>query len=104
MDTGNTQNTGNTEREDRIKRIWTIVSGLYSAGVIGIIAYWMFTESGPPQDICEMQANWFSDHKCYIALNFGLPLIVMMIPLLVARFFIERSTGVKLPMGRNRYR
>lgn len=83
-------------RPPRATKIWSIVATVYVLAALGLSFYWEFTDSGLAGIACQWQADLLSSDSCYIALNIALPMLMMLIPLLIIRFIIEKITGIKL--------
>lgn len=82
-------------RHEKINTMWKIVSMIYVLVALGLSIYWMFDESGLPEMICEWQLEILDD-GCYIALNLLGSLIALLVPLFIAKFAVEKMTGVKI--------
>lgn len=82
-------------RHEKINTMWKIAAMLYTFAALGLCIYWMFNESGLCETICGWQAE-ILDGSCYIALNLLGALLILLVPLFIAKVVVEKVTGVKL--------
>ena len=83
-------------RAQKINAMWKATSGLYVLAALGLVMYWEFNDEGLPMTICEWQARILDSDSCYVALNILGSLLVFLIPLFIAKFIVEKVTGVKI--------
>lgn len=82
-------------KQEKVNTMWKIFSLVYVMAGLGLIFYWEFNDSG----LCIIVREWqgyLIDDGYYPALDIMLSLLVLLIPLFVAKFVIEKATGVKI--------
>ena len=82
-------------RHEKINTIWKIVMTLYALGTLGLVFWWEADDSGLCVIVREWQGYLMTD-EYYPALDIMLAWVMLLIPLFVVKFLVEKMTGVKL--------
>jgi hypothetical protein len=83
------------ERARSINMKWKIVATIYALAAVGLTIYWEFTDSGINMMVRDWQVAILED-SYYPFLDFAGAMIVLIIPLFIAKFIVEKITGVKI--------
>jgi|GEM_PF-1973320 hypothetical protein len=82
-------------RHEKINTLWKIISLAYVLTALGLSFYWEMKETG----LCGMIMEWqlsFMDDEYYPALDILGALLLLLIPLFIGKFVVEKVTGVKI--------
>ncbi len=82
-------------KQEKVNSIWKIFAAVYVLAALGLVFYWEFYNSG----LCVMVREWqgyLMDDGYYPALDILLSLLMLLVPLFVAKFIVEKVTGVKI--------
>jgi hypothetical protein len=90
-----TPNEGPDSRTEKINSIWKIISLIYTMGALGLVLYWEFKDTGLCMIVREWQGKLIDDGY-YPAVDILLTLIILVIPLFIAKVIVEKVTGVKI--------
>lgn len=89
------------EKTQSMNKKWKIISYLYTFSALGLACYWEFRDVPVALNryIYDFQVSIFED-SYYPALDVMVTLLVLVIPLMIAKIIIEKTTGVKLQSRR----
>jgi len=91
----NDPNQAPDSRAEKINALWKIVSLAYTLGVLGLILFWEFNDMALPLLVREWQGAILQD-SYYPTLDILLSLLILLIPLLIAKIIVEKVAGVKI--------
>lgn len=89
------QNPPPDPRLEKIKSRWKAFANLYTLVAVVLTIYWEINDSGLAILVREWQGYILRD-SYYPALDILLCLFMLLVPLMIALFIVEKVTGVKV--------
>jgi hypothetical protein len=82
-------------KQEKVNTMWKIFSLVYVLAALGLVFYWEIQDEGLAIMVREWQ-GYLIDDGYYPALDVLLSLLILLIPMFVAKIVIEKATGVKI--------